>query len=140
MHNAIRDHYVIPPHRVAAWRATIAEMEPTENEVQRGIDLTMLGIGLLCASQFDEAEEQLRHALRLGERTGDAWVQHNCLTFLPFIFRQRGQVEELRYILAQAQSSGVAPNNRILSGHAAWIAWRDDDLILAETYAMLVSR
>jgi hypothetical protein len=109
-------------------------MVPTENEAQRGIDLAVLGIGLLCAAQFDEAEEQLRQALRLGERTGNAWVLYNCLTFLPFVFRHRRQVEELRGILAQAQSIGVASNNRILSGHAAWLAWCDGDLILAETY------
>jgi tetratricopeptide (TPR) repeat protein len=134
MYNAIRDHYVIPAERLFAWRATIAEMGPPENEAQRGMDLAVLGIGLLCASQFDEAEEQLRHALRLGERTGNAWVQNNCLTFLPFIFRPRGQVEEMRRILVQAQSLGIGQNSHILLGHHAWVAWRDGNLTLAETY------
>ena len=132
IYNAIRDRYVIPAARVTAWRATIAAMGPTENEFQRGIDLAVLGVGLVCAAQFDEAEDQLRQALRLGEYTGNAWVQNNCLTFLPFVFRRRGQVEEMRRILAQAQSVGVAPYNRVLSGHAAWVAWRDGAQTLAE--------
>ncbi len=131
--NAIRDRFVIPPQRVAAWRAAIAALEPTENETQRGMDLALLGIGLLSAAQFEEAEQQLRHALRLGERTGNAWVQQNCLTFLPFTLRSRGQVEEVRRILAQAESRGIALNNRILAGHRAWLAWRDGDLVLAES-------
>lgn len=135
IYHANRDRFVIPVERVAAWRAAIAAMEPgeaTENEVQRGIDLAVFGIGLACASQFDEAEELLRQALHLGERTGNAWLQNNCLTFLPLVFRRRGQVEEMRRILAHAQSVGVAPYNRMLTGHAAWVAWRDGDLTLAE--------
>ncbi|GHO60444.1 hypothetical protein [Ktedonobacter robiniae] len=131
--NAIRDRFVIPASRVDTWRATIAALEPTDNEAQRGIDLAVLGIGLVCAAQFDEAEEQLFQALRLGVRTGNTWVQNNCLTFLPFVFRGRGQVEEMRRILAQAQSIGIAPYNRIFSGHAAWIAWREGNLALTET-------
>lgn len=132
IHNAMHDRYVISADRMAAWRVTIAALEPTENEEQQGIDLTVLGIGLLCAAQFDEAEEQLCKALSVGERIGNTWIQNNCLTFLPFIFRHRGQVEELRRILVQAQSIGMALNNRI--GHAAWLAWRNGDLALAETY------
>ncbi|GHO79666.1 hypothetical protein KSD_74370 [Ktedonobacter sp. SOSP1-85] len=134
VHNALRDRYVIPAERVATWRATIATMGPTENEAQRATDLAILAIGLVCAAQFDEAEELLWQALRLGERTGNAWAQNNCLTFLPFVFRQRGQVEQLRRVLTQARSIGIAPHNRILSGHAAWVAWREGNLALAETY------
>ncbi len=132
IYHAHRDRFVIPPERLAAWRAALAALAPGENEAQRGIDLALLGIGLVCAEQFDEAEEQLRQALRLGERTGNAWVQNNCLTFLSLVFRRRSQAEEMRHILAQARSLGVAPYNRILTGHAAWVAWRDGDLPLAE--------
>ncbi|BCL78005.1 AAA family ATPase [Ktedonobacteria bacterium brp13] len=134
MHNAWRDHYVISPERVSIWRTVMAAMGPAENEAQRGFDLAMLGIGLLCAAQFDEAEEQLRQALQLGERTGNVWVQNNCFRFLPFIFRQRGQVEETCRIITQARSVGFTEHNHILSGHAAWLAWRDGDLTLAEMY------
>ncbi len=134
IYHAHRDRFVIPAERVATWRATIAAMEPADNEVQRGIDLALLGIGLVCADQFDEAEEQLRQALRLGEQTGNAWVQNNCLIFLPLVFRRRGQVDEVRRLLSQARSLGIAPYNRILTGHAAWVAWREGNLPLAERY------
>jgi tetratricopeptide (TPR) repeat protein len=134
IHNAIRDRFVIPTHRLASWRATIASLEPGGDETQRGIDLALLGIGLLSASQFDEAEEQLRQALHVGERTGNAWLQNNCLTFLPFVLRQRGQVEEVSRLIAQAQSLGLTEHNRIFSGHRAWVAWRQGNLVLAETY------
>lgn len=132
IHNAIRSRFVIPADRVAAWRASIAALEPTANELQRGMDLALLGIGLLAATRFDEAEEQLRQALRLGERTGNAWLQKNCLTFLPFALRQRGLVAETRAILARAQTLGIAQDNAVLSGHQAWVAWRSGDLVQAE--------
>lgn len=132
MYHAHRDRFVIPAERVAAWRATIAAIEPTENEMQRGIDLALLGIGLVCAAQFDEAAEYLRQAVHLGERTGNAWVQNNGLTFLSLVFRRRSQVEEMRRLLTQARSLGVAPYNRLLTGHTAWIAWREGNLPLAE--------
>lgn len=41
---------------------------------------------------------------------------------------------ELRRLLAQVRSIGIAPHNRILSGHAAGVAWREGNLTLAETY------
>ncbi|MBV9230843.1 MAG: AAA family ATPase [Chloroflexi bacterium] len=134
IYNAIRSRFIIPAQRVAAWRATVAVPGPAEDEVQRGMDLALIGIGLLSAAQFDEAEEQLRLALRMGERTGNAWLQRNCLTFLPFALRSRGKVEETRRILALAESMKIALDNHILRGHHAWVAWREGNLALAETY------
>ena len=134
IHNAIRNHFVIPADHVAAWRSTIAALGPTKNEVERGMDLALSGIGLVSASQFDEAQEQLRLALHLGERTGNAWLQRNCLTFLPFALRSHGQLEEMRRILARAEAMGITLNSRIHAGHNAWVAWRDGNLVLAETY------
>jgi DNA-binding SARP family transcriptional activator len=132
IHNAIRDRYIISAERVGAWRESIAALEPTENESQRGINLAVFGIGLLCAAQFDEAEEQLRNALQVGERTGNAWLQYTCLTFLPFVFRYRGQTGLMREMLARAQALGIAQDNSILIGQQAWLAWREGDLEQAE--------
>ncbi len=101
------------------------------------MDLALLGIGLLSASLFEEAEEQLRAALSLGEQTGNAWLQRNGLTFLPFALRARGKVEEMRKLLALADARGLAEQNRLLAGHRAWLAWRDGDLELAEQYVLL---
>jgi DNA-binding SARP family transcriptional activator len=132
IYNATRSRFIIPAQRIAIWRAAIAELGPEKDEAQRGMDLALFGIGLLSAAQFDEAEEQLRLALRLGERTGNAWLQRNCLTFLPFALRPRGQVEETRRILALAEAMKIALDNRIFRGHHAWVAWREGDLALAE--------
>lgn len=134
IYNATRSRFVIPAHRIATWRAAIARLGPTEDEAQRGMDLALLGIGLISAAQFEEAEEQLRLALRLGEHTGNAWLQRNCLTFLPFALRPRGRVEETRHILALAESMKIALDNRIFRGHHAWVAWREGNLALAEMY------
>ncbi|WP_136625286.1 hypothetical protein [Dictyobacter kobayashii] len=134
IYNAVHERYVIPAQRIIAWRERLAALEPSADEAQRGIDLTVLGIGLWCASQFDEAEEQLNAALQIGERTGNAWLQNNCLTFLSLVYRRRGQVEAMRQLLVQAQAAGVAQQNSIFSGHQAWLAWRAGDLEQAESY------
>ncbi|HEY0752394.1 MAG TPA: BTAD domain-containing putative transcriptional regulator [Ktedonobacteraceae bacterium] len=134
IHNAIRSNFVIPARRVAAWRASVVTLEPGTSDTQRGMDLALLGIGLLCAAQFEEAEEQLRQAFHLGKHTGNAWLQNNCLIFLPFTLRARGQVEETRRMLEHAQSLGLAQNNRLISGHLAWLAWRAGDWSQAESH------
>ncbi|HEY5004687.1 MAG TPA: hypothetical protein VII61_16100, partial [Ktedonobacteraceae bacterium] len=62
------------------------------------------------------------------------WLQIRCLTFLPFVFRRRGQVELVRGILIRAQSVGATLNNSILTGHRAWIAWREGNLAEVEIF------
>jgi DNA-binding SARP family transcriptional activator len=135
MRDYMRRRYVVSEQMVEARRKELVAMQQTGDKNQIGIGYLALGIILLWADHLDEAEEQLGKALELAEKVGVAWLQIRSLTFLPFIFRKRGQVEEVRRLLVHAQDVGATRNNSILTGHRAWVAWRDGNLGEAEVYA-----
>jgi tetratricopeptide (TPR) repeat protein len=131
----MRDRYVISEQMVEARRKALVALQQTEDKNQIGIGYLALGIILLWAGHLDEAEEQLGKALALAETVGIAWLQIRSLTFLPFVFRKRGEVEEVRRLLVHAQDVGATRNNSVITGHSAWVAWRDGNLSEAEAYA-----
>ena len=66
-----------------------------------------------------DAEEHLRAALHLAERSGDITLQARCLTYLACIARQHGDVEDVRQRTAQLLEGGYAgPNARLHRGGA----------------------
>lgn len=131
----IRGRYVrsISEQHIAARLAALAALEQTGNKSRIGRGHFGFGVALLWSDHLAEAEEHLSAALRIGEQIGSAILQMRCLTFLSFIYRRRGQVEQVRSILTQAQAIGAIQNNSFLIGHRAWVAWRDGNLIEAES-------
>jgi DNA-binding SARP family transcriptional activator len=132
--NLIRARYVIPEQMIPFFRQMLATIQQTGNRSKIGTFHFTFGIVLLCLGHPGEAEEQLESALHVGEQLGLVWLQIRSLTFLPFIYRKRGQVEQVRSLLTRAQEKSEGRKNSILSGHRAWIAWRDGKLIEAEAY------
>ena len=133
--NFIQSRYVTSPLEQARFPARhrmIAALAQSGNSTQLALYQLAFGVALLFAHQLDDAEEQLTQALHIGEQTGNARLQTNCLTFLPFVYRWHGNVERVRRLLAQAEALGATRNNRILSGQRAWVAWRAGDLAEAE--------
>ncbi len=135
MRDSMRNRYVVTKEAVEARREALVALQHSEDRDLVGIAHLALGVSLLWAGQLDEAEEQLNAALNLAENSGIAWLRTRCLTFLPFIFRKRGQVEQVRGLLVHAQDVGATRNNSILTGHHAWVAWRDGKLAEAEMFA-----
>lgn len=131
----IRARYVVSEQRLALMRQRVAVMEQTGNKSKLGILHLTFGTTLLWSGHLDEAEEQLEKALHVAEQLGLAWLQIRCLTFLPFIPRKRGQVEQVRSLLIEALARSEGRKNSILTGHCAWVAWRDGNLAEAEAYA-----
>src|SRR5258708_20937391 len=84
----------------------------------------------------------MRAGLSIGEEVGDVTVLVRCLTFLPFIYRLRGHVEMVRSVITRALTVSEARDISIITGHRAWVAWRDGDMVEAEAYgrASLVDR
>src|SRR5260221_13039638 len=76
----------------------------------------------------------MRAGLSIGEQVGDVTVLVRCLTFLPFIYRLRGQVEMVRSVITRALTVLEARDISIITGHRAWVAWRDGDMVEAEAY------
>jgi len=132
--DAARDRYVITEKTVSYCRAALAPALQAGNKDQVGFPHFALGICLLWSGHLDEAEEHLSAALSAGEQTGNAALLARSLTFLPFIFRLRGQVEQVRSIITRAQAVPAARKNSIITGHRAWVAWRDGAMAEAEAY------
>jgi serine/threonine protein kinase len=87
-----------------------------------------------------EAEEQVCEALALGERTGDVLLQIRSLSLLSLIYRQRGQVEEVRRTASQALKLFAAVQSAhssaaLSKANLAWIAWCEGNLPEAKKYA-----
>jgi len=138
MHSLIRARYVVSAQHIAFFRKTVTEMQKTGNKSKLAILHFSFGVTLLWSGFPDEAEEQIGKALDIAEQIDLAWLQIRCLTFLPFIFRKRGQVEQVRSVLALAQAKSEGRKNSLLMGHHAWIAWREGNFSAAESYGRAV--
>jgi hypothetical protein len=132
--DAARDRYVITEKTVSSCRAALAATLQAGYEDQAGFPHFALGVCLLWSGHLDEAEEHLRAAMNAGEQTGNAALLGRSLTFLPFVFRLRGQVEQMRSIITRALAVPAARKNSIVTGHRVWVAWRDGAMAEAEAY------
>lgn len=132
--DAARDRYVITEKTVSYCRAALAPALQAGNKDQVGFPHFALGICLLWSGHLDEAEEHLSAAMSAGEQTGNVALLARSLTFLPFVFRLRGQVEEVRSIITRALAVPAARKNSIITGQRAWVAWRDGAMAEAEAY------
>ncbi|HCF85102.1 MAG TPA: hypothetical protein DEV72_07875, partial [Ktedonobacter sp.] len=129
-----RDRYVASEETISYCRNALAEVQHTGNTSLIGFAHFVLGNRLLWASRLDEAEEEMRAAIIAAEQVGNTTLLARSLTFLPFIFRHRGQVEQVRSIIARALTVPEARNISIITGHRAWVAWRDGNIVEAEVY------
>jgi tetratricopeptide (TPR) repeat protein len=91
-----------------------------------------LGLIRFPRRELQEAEEQLRIALGLAERTGDAIRKSRCLAYLMIVARMRGHVAETRNYIPQVLSTAWAGRMVVYESAAkaslAWLAWREEDL------------
>ncbi len=134
LRDAMRDRYVVSEKTVLYCRNALAVIQQTEDRNSIGFAHLTLGGSLLWSGHIDEAATHLHEAMRVGEQVGDATLCARCLTFLPFIYRQYGEVEEVRKIVTRALVVPETRKNPVITGHRAWLAWRDDDRSLAESY------
>ncbi|HEV2660878.1 MAG TPA: hypothetical protein VGU68_09765, partial [Ktedonobacteraceae bacterium] len=124
----------MPEHKKALWHATLDAIQQTGNKSALSGYRIAFGTALWGCGDLDAAASQLEMGIQIGEQVGITWLQTRGLTFLPFIYRRRRQVERVRGILTQAQAIGAMRNNSVLIGQRAWVAWRDGNLVEAETY------
>jgi tetratricopeptide (TPR) repeat protein len=90
-----------------------------------------LGLTYLPRCDLDRADEHLRAALELTERTGDAVRKSRCLAYLMLLARMRGQVAETRGYIPQVLSTAGAGHvnyTYFVKASLAWIAWHEGHL------------
>jgi len=129
-----RDRYVASQETLLYCRNALAAIQQTSNTSLIGFAHFVLGNRLLWADLLDEAESEMHAALRIAEQVGNTRLLVRTLTFLPLIFRRRGQVAEVRVVVTRALTIPAARNIAIIKGHQAWLAWRAGNLVEAETY------
>ena len=133
-----RNRYFATEETIADAQSSLSAIEESNIWVEVGIARFFLGFVLLWAGKFDLAEEWLRDALELTEKTGDIVVQTRCLTYLTVTHRRRGQVEDAcRYAeqsLAAATAAGMIEYIGMARG-TAWVHLRTGDVAAAVEYA-----
>ncbi|HZU68694.1 MAG TPA: AAA family ATPase [Ktedonobacteraceae bacterium] len=127
-----RNRYMGSEQSLAYRRQGLATVLETGNKDLIGFGHFVLANGLLFSEQLEEAEEQMRMAMKLAEEIGSTPLLVRCLTFLAIILRRRGKVEEVRQVVARSLAMPEARNSAIIQGHQAWLAWRDGNLTGAE--------
>jgi DNA-binding SARP family transcriptional activator len=136
--DALRDHYVVSEATLVVCRRGLEAAQETHSPAVIGPAHFGLGYCLLLAGDVQEAEAELREALRLAEQVGDAELGARCrLHFLPMTLRRRGQVEAVRRTITQALAQGEGRYPEVIAAQRAWLAWREGDLAAAETYGRM---
>lgn len=135
---ALRDyssnHYIITDEILTSYRAALPIVQQTGSRNLIAFARFGLGTVLMFAGYLDEAEKQIRVAIQTGEEMGNFPLLERALSFLPFLYRRRGQVEEVRKILAQVEGWPRTIFAGVYEAHRAWLAWQDGHLKQAEQH------
>lgn len=130
--NLRRDRNLASTETVELARAYLATIEQGGATAALPAARFALGHILTLHDNLDGAEEQLRAALELAERSGDVSLEARCLTYLTIGSRRRGRLDATRTLAERSLRVATAEQmpDYIGAAHAnlAWLAWRTADL------------
>jgi len=119
-------------------RAGLAAYEALGDPLKIGWSHLTLGNLYAFQDNLTRAERQIREALTLGERTGDAMLNMRSLSALALVYRKLGQVEDARRTASRALSMATATSQPVFvclnKANLAWVAWREGKL--SEAWAL----
>jgi tetratricopeptide (TPR) repeat protein len=134
-----RDRSVVLEETLGYARSALAVRQEAGNATEIAWARFHLGFAYLFYGDLDEAETHLQAALAVGERAGDVMLQARCLTYLPIVYRKRGQMEETsRYasrFLRVATLLHWPEYVAMARANLAWVAWRQGNLSEAQATA-----
>jgi hypothetical protein len=117
-------------------RKALDAAEVSEEVVLLGHASFIHGFNLLWHGDWVDAEENLRRALSIWERTGDVAGQAACQVYLTLLARLAGNVELVRQRATKALDAATLANAMQYVGAAkanlAWVALRDGQEVEAE--------
>ncbi|HUA03904.1 MAG TPA: BTAD domain-containing putative transcriptional regulator [Solirubrobacteraceae bacterium] len=126
-----RDRYVPGEQALAHHRAALTAARETENLSQITFAQFAYGFCLLWASRLDQAETEMRAALTLAERAGDATMTVRCLNYLGVVERKRGHANEAQTLadrtLEIAQRTQMLEYVAQARATLSWTAWHSGD-------------
>lgn len=134
-----RDRYVISEETLAHARASLTWAEESGELLKMGHPRFVLGLSHLCRRELNSADEHLRAALSIAEKTGDVTLQSRSLTYFVVVHRMRGQVEQARraiaHVLEVASIGQMVEYVAMAKANQAWVAWREGSLSEARSEA-----
>ncbi|MBV9949141.1 MAG: serine/threonine-protein kinase PknK, partial [Myxococcales bacterium] len=134
-----RNRYVVDEETLAFARASRRAGDDPSAAAELPMVQFAYGVVLLLHGALAEAETELRAALALARRAGDAAQQARCLTYLTLTARKRQRDAEVRELAAQtleaSSSAGMRDYVAAARANQAWLALRSGDLEGAERLA-----
>lgn len=132
-----RDRYVVDDEEALGYaRKALDAAEVSEEVVLVGHASFILGFNLLWHGAWVDAEQNLRRALTIWERTGDVAGQAACHVYLTLIARLANNVELVRQRATNALDAATLANAVQYIGAAkanlAWVALREGQQVEAE--------
>lgn len=137
--NLRRDRFVIREETLGFVRAAVSACEGEGGAADLPMQKFNFGFVLLFHNSLDAADEELKTALALAERAGDASLQARCLAYLGVCARVRGRVRETAEYSDDAEqasrAAGMLEYVATAFGNRAWVAIRQGNLERARALA-----
>jgi tetratricopeptide (TPR) repeat protein len=134
-----RDRYVVDDETLGYAKAACAVSASHETLVELPLTRFLFGFALLFHNSLDEADVELRFALDLARRAGDAPQQARCLTYLTLAARLRVRADDVRKFAADglriSESAGMRDYIASARANEAWLALREARYADAEEHA-----
>jgi tetratricopeptide (TPR) repeat protein len=134
-----RDRFVASEEVLELERAAVAAALEADNAGAMPFVRFSYGLCLLWASQLDEAETEMRGALALAERVGEATVAVRCINYLALVARRRADIDVARELATRTLEAAerIDMLEYVVQARAnlVWVAWRAGDLAVAEREA-----
>ncbi|HEX9042951.1 MAG TPA: AAA family ATPase [Trebonia sp.] len=127
----LRNRLRVSSEDIADLRAAVTAAEHTGEDKDLGYATQFLGWALWLRGALPEAEAELANALRLAERTGEAFLRGVTLLSLSLTALRRHDTEAVRALVPRAHAAlretGELFGSRVAGGMAcaAWLAWQD---------------
>jgi hypothetical protein len=127
-----RDRYCPGTEVVEQCRLVLKALEETGQVNAAPAARFQLGFALLLSNAIDEAETELLDALELAEKTTDLTLVARCLTYLTFVARKRGDMQQVQRYAERSLLTATMVQMPDYIGAAqanlAWLAWRARNL------------
>lgn len=127
-----RDRYCPGTEVVEQSRQVLKTLEETGQVNATAAARFQVGFVLLLSNAIAEAETELLDALALAEKTTDLTLVARCLTYLTFIARKRGDIQQVQRYAERSLLSATTVQMPDYIGAAqanlAWLAWRARNL------------
>lgn len=126
-----REKYARNSEAVQHMRRALEAARQAGDEGLLGFTSFGMGYGLHCAEELAEAEEHMLNSIAISERIGDEQTLVLTLTYLGFIYRKLGRLDDARLIINRGHDLSTRGGRPMYIGiaksHQAWLAWRDGE-------------